>query len=216
MIWHEFGHVSAAYQKNIKDLNTYIGVFFIFPTFHIQLDQIYSLKHRYRLLINYGGIYFQLILSFVLFIANTLYPLDIFKLSMNMNVILIVYNLLPIMITDGYWIYSDYLQIDNLNKKANLIIKNIINFKSLNQLDFKVIPAILCYSIWKLIALMLLNTYILWFLYKRSFHISDMYHLLIESHGDLFVIVRCLFLIFPYVMLIVFLYKKARTFYKSR
>jgi putative peptide zinc metalloprotease protein len=215
-LWHEFGHVSAAYRKNIKDLNTYIGTFFIFPIFYVQLDQIYTLKHKDRLLINYGGVYFQLILSLVLFISNILYPSDILRLSINMNAILAAYNLLPVMITDGYWIYSDSFQIDNLNKKANLIIKRIVSFKSLSQIDFKIIPTILCYSVWKLIVIALLNTYIVWFLYKRSYHISDMYYLLIESHGDPFVIMRCLFLICPYLLLIVFLYKKTRSFQKTR
>jgi putative peptide zinc metalloprotease protein len=216
MLWHEFGHVSAAYRKNIKDLNTYIRTFFIFPTFYVQPDQIYTLKHEDRLLINYGGIYFQLILSLVLFISNILYPSDILRLSINMNAILMACNLLPIMITDGYRIYSDAFQIDNLNKKANLIIKRIVSFKSLSQIDFKIIPTILCYSVWKLIVLALLNAYILWFLYKRSYHISDMYYLLIESHGNPFIIMRCFFLICPYLLLIVFLYKKIRTFQKTR
>jgi putative peptide zinc metalloprotease protein len=118
-IIHEIGHASASHKYGIKAKEIGFGFYLFFPVLYTNVSEIWLLKKYKRILVNIGGIYFQLIINGLLLF---LYKSDI---SNNLvcslfvtNSILILYSLNPFMRNDGYWIYSDLFDIPNLAATA--------------------------------------------------------------------------------------------------
>jgi putative peptide zinc metalloprotease protein len=130
-IIHELGHASALVKCDQKSKEIGIGIYFIFPVFYSKVTTAWLLPRKKKLLINTGGIYFQLIINSLLISIITIpmeLPDGLFKI-LNSTVIysfsLVIYNLLPFLRQDGYWMYADLFGIHNLMHRANKIHKEL-------------------------------------------------------------------------------------------
>ncbi len=121
LILHEFGHASSSAYYKIKPEEIGFGFYLIFPVLFANVTKIWKLKRNQRIVVNLAGIYFQLIINILLFIffiligSKSSYILSIMKI----NILVVLYSLIPFIRNDGYWIYSDYFDIQNLNQKSN-------------------------------------------------------------------------------------------------
>jgi putative peptide zinc metalloprotease protein len=90
-------------------------------------------KYR-RLVVNIGGIYFQLIIGSVLWVFyhwslnNAPVLLGYIQATFLTNTVMIIYSMNPFMRNDGYWIYSDLFEIENLSKSAFTYPKKIYSY----------------------------------------------------------------------------------------
>lgn len=137
-IFHELGHASALIGCGQKPYEIGIGIYFIFPVFYSKVNSAWLLPLRKKILVNAGGIYFQLLLNALIIIIIFL-PLDmqddlfqILEIIAVYNISLVIYNLLPFLRQDGYWIYSDLFGVSNLMYRANSIHKEIRSSKMKN------------------------------------------------------------------------------------
>ena len=130
LLFHEIGHSISAKKYGINCKEIGIGIYLIFPVFYINLGESWKLHKSKRIVINLGGIYFQLIIGVGLIILNYFFENKIITHLFFSNFIIVLLNLNPFIKFVGYWILSDIMNVKNLSKKSNGIIKNffILNF----------------------------------------------------------------------------------------
>jgi putative peptide zinc metalloprotease protein len=119
-IFHELGHSSAAAHFGVRSKEVGFGFYLIFPVLYTDVTKIWLLNRYKRIVVNVGGIYFQMIINIVLYFVFWFFKeyQNIIAALFLTNSTLALYSLNPIMRNDGYWIYSDFFDIPNLSKTA--------------------------------------------------------------------------------------------------
>ena len=137
-VFHELGHASALTKYRQKPNEIGVGIYFIFPVFYSNVTSTWLLPRKEKILVNVGGMYFQLLINSVLILLIILpvsLPLHLIQIIRNIalyNIFIVIYNLLPFLRQDGYWIYADLFGIRNLMSRANTIHKEL-KFKKIKE-----------------------------------------------------------------------------------
>jgi putative peptide zinc metalloprotease protein len=138
-LFHEFGHSSALVNFGGKPRQIGFGLYLIFPMFFSTVTDAWRFKKKERLLINLGGVYFEMLVAML----GLIYFIIFHDLSVLIfcffYLITILYNLNPFIRSDGYWILSDMTNTPNLTQLSNenlklLFSKSICRFKLKNYL----------------------------------------------------------------------------------
>ncbi|OCB78450.1 site-2 protease family protein [Flavobacterium crassostreae] len=154
LILHELGHTVSAQKFNVKVHELGFGIYSIFPVFYVDLGESWKLNIEKRTIINFSGIFIQLILGCFFYILYLIQPEDpIFTHIFHANFFIIILNLNPFLKFDGYWIISDLLNEKNLMEKSNNILKKIIAFKKVKEKQ-----TVIFYSVFRLL-------FIIWLIY---------------------------------------------------
>lgn len=124
---HELAHavVCKKYGGEVKSMG--LLLFFLVPCFYCDVTDVYKIPspmHRARVAL--AGVYVNsflgvafLLLAFVLTLfGRVVLPFYYFALS---NLVVSVYNLIPLVKLDGYWFLSAVLQVNNLMDKGFLM-----------------------------------------------------------------------------------------------
>ncbi len=117
-LFHEFGHASACCYYNLSPGAIGVCVYLNMLVFYADVSNVWHLSRDKRIVVNLGGVYFQMILLIPLYIAYYITHSDLLAyllLSFNLNFIVV---LNPFFKFDGYWILSDILGVPNLRKKG--------------------------------------------------------------------------------------------------
>ncbi|MBM6660588.1 hypothetical protein H6B30_02270 [Marseilla massiliensis] len=115
---HEFGHAAACRHFGAPHGNIGLGLYLNLPVFYTDVSHVWKLPRCERCVVNFGGIYFQMLLMLPLLGAaiitrnNLLHYLIVL---MNLN-FLITMN--PFFKFDGYWMVTDLLGVANLRQKG--------------------------------------------------------------------------------------------------
>lgn len=119
---HEVGHSTASFRHGIKPGKIGFGFYLIFPVLFSDVTKSWLLPRQKRLIVNAGGVYFQLIINVLLMagyvLSNSMMENYLRYLILS-NTLVLVYSLLPFFRNDGYWVYSDLFGIPNLIEKAD-------------------------------------------------------------------------------------------------
>jgi putative peptide zinc metalloprotease protein len=141
-LFHEIGHASACRRYGASPGGIGFGFYLFLPVLFSDVSDVWRLKPKERVIVNIGGIYFEMILASLMLIAYYIsndFALLVIPCALIINTL---WNLNPFVKYDGYWILSDALGIPNLHKNANktfvLFIKNLVNRKleALSVKDF--------------------------------------------------------------------------------
>lgn len=119
LVFHEFGHASAAVRRGCKDVDIGVGLYICFIVFYADLSEIWRLKRRDRVIIDAAGLYFQMIFMVplaLLFLFSSYLPLYLANVALALS---FLWNLNPFFRLDGYWIASDLLGLDNLRAASH-------------------------------------------------------------------------------------------------
>ena len=117
-LFHEFGHAAACRYFDADNGDVGFGLYLTFPVFYSDVTSVWKLNRRERIVVNFGGVYFQSIFLIPFFIAYFLTGNDLCKLyiyATNMN---FIFTLNPFLKFDGYWIMSDILGVPNLRQRS--------------------------------------------------------------------------------------------------
>ncbi|WP_348811988.1 hypothetical protein [Flavobacterium maritimum] len=126
---HEIGHASASYRYDIMPKEIGFGFYFTMPVLYTELTGIWSLKKTEKILVNISGIYFQLILNIIFVLILLLNSENIIvSILFLINCFSILFALNPFFKNDGYWIFSDYFNIVNLEMKADKCFIQLFRF----------------------------------------------------------------------------------------
>lgn len=138
-VFHELGHALALryYGGNAGSIG--VGIYFIMPVAYSDVNESWRLKPRERLIVDFGGIYFQLILSFILHIINKwFFNQNIIHYLVIFSICTILGNFIPALKFDGYWMMCDAFAVTNPWKTAKelFIEKNGSNMSSYKKTAF--------------------------------------------------------------------------------
>ena len=129
LVLHEFGHISAAYSKGIRVGYIGIGIYLFNPVLYVDMTNSWRLNNKERILLDIGGMYFQLI-TLIPITAIALCTNNSFLYVINISIfIMTLFNLIPFIKLDGYWILCDYLNLSNVSTNAFHIVWDYIKCK---------------------------------------------------------------------------------------
>lgn len=123
---HEIGHASASYSFGAKPKEIGFGLYFIFPVMYTNTTSVWELDKFKRITVNLGGIYMQLIINAVLITVNYFFETKFTLSLIVLNTISIITSFNPFFRYDGYWIFSDFFNIQNLREKSTKFINKSI------------------------------------------------------------------------------------------
>jgi putative peptide zinc metalloprotease protein len=118
-LWHEFGHFTSCYKYGITPKNIGFGLYIVFPVLFSDVTSIWLLSRKKRMVVNYAGIYFQLIYIVLLFCISFFIGKTILLKAAYIIIISFISTLNPILRFDGYWLFSDAIGVDNLREKQD-------------------------------------------------------------------------------------------------
>lgn len=200
LIGHEIGHSISAKKFDINVAEIGLGIYYIIPVLYVNLNEIWKLDRKKRIIINFSGIYFQFFIG--LFIIIFSFIINDFKNVLinlfNFNLMIIILNFNPFFKFDGYWIVSDLLNEKNLEKTSNQVIKNLLKFR---KADCNY--TIIIYSILRFL-------FIIWILINLFKYFLNSFYQLFSSKSFNWENY------FPMLILFFFLYKIIKPFFKTK
>ena len=134
---HEIGHTSAAKAFGAKSGGIGFGFYLLTPVLYADVSNIWILESKKRIIVNIGGIYFELIFaSFLVLVAFFIDYKPLFFLPLAI-VFKTLFNLNPFMRNDGYWVLSDVINVPNLRKTSDEILLKLIKGSGENKFGKK-------------------------------------------------------------------------------
>ena len=127
VLLHELGHAAACVANKIKPGGIGFGFYLISPVFFADVTEAWRLDSKKRLVVDFGGIYIDMLIC-AFFNAYLMYCYNDFLFKIVIAKLLITLaNLNPFLRFDGYWILSDFLNIQNMRKKSNECLRLLVN-----------------------------------------------------------------------------------------
>ena len=128
---HEYGHATATLKFGLNPKRIGGAFYFVKPVMFTDVTSTWALPRNQRQVVNFGGIYFQLIASYILLIFFACIG-DIQSLNITIISELFIFANFNIFIkSDGYWMLSDYLGVSNLHMEISSFIKKVFSKKAL-------------------------------------------------------------------------------------
>lgn len=125
--FHELGHATACRHFGADQRGIGFGLYLNFPAFYTDVSDIWKLTRRQRMVVNFAGIYFQLIFLlplFAIFFATGNPFVKYFIITINFN---FIFTLNPFFKFDGYWIMTDMLGVANLRTRSQELFIHVKN-----------------------------------------------------------------------------------------
>lgn len=126
-IFHEFAHAVTCIKYGGEVTEMGILLFYLIPCFYCDVSGIYNIKDRKkRAIVGLAGIFSNLFISNIIFIIATILAnfniisMLLFYIAVA-NIFISVYNLIPFVKLDGYWVLSALSGIDNLMDKSIIL-----------------------------------------------------------------------------------------------
>ena len=111
---HELGHATATRYGGATPGVMGVGVYLVWPVFYTDVSDAYRLDRRSRLRVDLGGVYFNALVIATcsgIYLATHYLPLLVFVVVAQLQAL---YQFVPFVRMDGYWILSDLVGVPNL------------------------------------------------------------------------------------------------------
>lgn len=126
-VLHEFGHITACQATGAKHGGIGFGFYFIFPVNYAEVNGVWALNKKERVMVNLAGVFFEMmyasvfIILFMLFSSPLFFVLAILIFTNSMR------QLYPFFRLDGYWVLSDLIGVPNLMYRSGRELKKYIS-----------------------------------------------------------------------------------------
>jgi putative peptide zinc metalloprotease protein len=127
LLMHELGHASACMRYGAKPSEIGFTLYLIWPAFYSDVSAAWQLKRWQRVIVDMGGVFFQLVVAAIYVIIYSFTLWSPLKLALLMIVGSCLLTLNPIFKFDGYWVVSDALGVTNLGQQPSRIIRFFLN-----------------------------------------------------------------------------------------
>lgn len=133
--FHEFAHAVTCIKYGGKVSSMGLMLFYFIPCFYCDVSSVYTFRNRkQRALVASAGIMINLFLGeLVLIIGLVMAHFGIFKMPlfyMSISIMITaIYNLIPFVKLDGYWILQALTAVDNLMDKS-MVLSYVTIFKN--------------------------------------------------------------------------------------
>lgn len=121
---HELGHASACARYGAKPSEIGLTVYFIYPSFYSDVSAAWELKRWQRMVVDLGGVYFQLVFGAGCAIAYLLTGWGPLLGALLFIAGSCLFSLNPILKFDGYWVIADALGVTNLGQQPARIVRH--------------------------------------------------------------------------------------------
>lgn len=119
---HEIGHLTGCRYWECEHGGLGFGIYFFTPVFYADVSQTWKLSRWQRVVVDLGGIYFQLLFTVVIGAAFWLTGNLTFLWTIVFTDLFILINLNPLIKFDGYWVVADTLGVPNLHQRIGEIL----------------------------------------------------------------------------------------------
>jgi putative peptide zinc metalloprotease protein len=102
-----------------------MGLYLLFPVFYANVSSAWRLERKARVVVDLGGMYFQLLLTIPAWFLFHLTREPLWLLLFLELDAMILFSLNPFLRFDGYWLCSDLLGVPNLRSRSQLLVKNV-------------------------------------------------------------------------------------------
>ena len=119
---HEFGHAAAQLRFGLPAGAIGFQLYHYLPSFFANASASWRVRPRSRIVVDTGGIYFQLVITsflYLIYLKTQFLPLMIAILTSDA---LCVIAINPFLRFDGYWLLSDALAVPNLQKRSTALL----------------------------------------------------------------------------------------------
>ena len=124
--FHETGHAAGLRYGGGKVRAMGVGLYLIYPVFYTDISDAYRLGRGARLRTSLGGFYFNLIFSLGVLALYAATRAEFLLLVMALIDLEIVYQMLPFVRMDGYWILADLTGIPDFFSQMGGFIRGIL------------------------------------------------------------------------------------------
>lgn len=107
IIVHETGHSLLAYMNGIGFRPIGFSIYLVYPVFYTNVSGVGELSLKRRLSVNLGGLAFQSAFALLLLIVYAASGLKVLLAAAFYILYLLLFNLNPLISTDGYWCWKD-------------------------------------------------------------------------------------------------------------
>jgi len=122
LIVHEIAHgATLAYYGGLWDVmpgEVGTGLYYFGPMFYVDTSDTWVLPRRMRIMVSLAGPLSTLLAGSVLILLNLIWPSQIVKMMGFFCFYWTLWNLVPLIETDGYYAVMDFADIPNLRKEA--------------------------------------------------------------------------------------------------
>jgi putative peptide zinc metalloprotease protein len=125
LLIHEFGHASACIRYGAEPSTIGVTIYLIFPAFYSDVSDAWKLKRWQRVIVDMGGVFFQLVICAVYVIGYRLTEWAALKIAILAIASSCILYLNPVLKFDGYWALSDALGVTNLSREPGRILRHI-------------------------------------------------------------------------------------------
>jgi putative peptide zinc metalloprotease protein len=127
LIAHELGHASACARYGAKPSEIGLTIYLIYPAFYSDVSAAWVLKRWQRVVVDLGGVYFQLVVGAVYALALALSGWEPLRVALMFIVGSCLFSLNPILKFDGYWVVADVLGVTNLSRQPARIVRHVLD-----------------------------------------------------------------------------------------
>jgi putative peptide zinc metalloprotease protein len=125
-LFHEFGHAAALCYGGGRARGLGIGLYLMLPVFYTDVTDVYRLGRWARIRTDLGGLYFNLIFGLGLL---ALYPFtgqEILLLAVVVINLEMLYQFLPFVRYDGYWLLADLTGIPDFFSMIGPFLRSVL------------------------------------------------------------------------------------------
>jgi putative peptide zinc metalloprotease protein len=123
LVAHEIGHASACARYGARPSEIGLALYFIYPVFYSNVSAAWTLKRWQRVIVDLGGVYFQLIIGAVYTFTYALSGWEPLRIAVLFILGSCLFSLNPILKFDGYWVVADGLGVTNLSRQPTRILR---------------------------------------------------------------------------------------------
>lgn len=127
--FHELGHAAAARYGGATPGGMGVGLYLVWPAFYTDVTDAYRLPRPDRLRVDFGGLYFNAIVSVVTLGVWELWRHDALLLLIGLQLLMMVKNLSPVIRSDGYHILADATGIPDLYAHIGPTLRRLIPWR---------------------------------------------------------------------------------------
>lgn len=125
LVAHEIGHASACVRYGAGPSEIGLALYVIYPVFYSNVTAAWTLKRWQRVVVDIGGVYFQLVVGAGYAIAYLRWGWEPLRVAVLFILASCVFSLNPILKFDGYWLIADALGVTNLQRQPARIVRHV-------------------------------------------------------------------------------------------
>jgi len=135
---HELGHSSALYYFGENPRKIGIGLYLFAPVMFADVTDSWKLNNKQRMVIDIGGLYFQLIASCLYIFIFLISDYNVFFITALFSFAIGIFNLNPFVKMDGYWLLSDFINCMDLKQRSRKLTLLYIQYLLKKKLSFRI------------------------------------------------------------------------------